>query len=79
MRNKDAPKWKREMWKYDKNTKQEESRNRQAIIKLKDNAGHSDGADNQTYSINSLSGDPTLERELKQWRKALREFRKIGD
>ena len=72
-------KWKKEIRKFDRSVRLEEGRNRKAIIKLKDNAGHSDGADNQTYSINSLSGDPTLERELKQWRKALREFRKIGD
>ena len=80
-------KWKKEIAEYDKKIRNEEFRNKKVLRKLKKiqgNVGHSDGADNQgeyysPYSINSLSGDPTLERELKQWREALKEFRKIGD
>ena len=72
-------KWKKEIRKFDRSVRLEEGRNRKAIVELKTNIGHTDGAENNIYSVNSLSGDPTLERELKQWRKALREFRKIGD
>jgi len=71
--------WKREIREFDKKVKREGFRNKKAIDELRDSIGHTDGAENQTYSVNSLSGDPNLERELKVWRKALREFRKIGD
>jgi hypothetical protein len=71
--------WRKEIAKFDRNVKLEECRNRKAIYKLKSNKGHTDGADNDIYSVNSLSGDPNLERELKLWRKAIADFRKIGD
>ena len=72
-------KWKKEIRKFDRSVRLEEGRNRKAIVELKTNIGHTDGAENNTYSVNSLSGDKNLERELKLWRKALREFRKIGE
>ena len=71
-----TPNWKAEMYKFDKGIRNEESRNRQAMRKLKNYMGHTDGADNNTYSVNSLSGDPQLERECGVWRQALRDLKK---
>jgi len=70
-------KWKDEIRAFDRKVRLEESRNRKAIHSIRDKLGHTDGADNNIYSVNSLSGDPTLERELKLWRKALRDLRKV--
>ena len=78
MSNKEA-RWKKEIAKFDKKVKKEKVLNRKALNAVREYMGHTDGADNHLYSINSLSGDPNLERELKLWRKAIADFRKIGD
>lgn len=69
--------WKEKIEEFDNKQDREEERNKNALRKLKNNMGHSDGAENQNgyyspYSINSLSGDPILEKELKAWRKHMR-------
>ena len=64
--------WKKEIGKFDRNLKIEERNNKRAIEEVSKYNGRPDGGNDDIYSVNSLSGDPTLERELKVWRKALR-------
>jgi hypothetical protein len=68
--------WRKEIKKFDRNVNIEERNNKRAIEEYSKNNGRPDGGNDDIYSVNSLSGDPKLERELKEWRKALRSLQR---
>jgi hypothetical protein len=67
--------WADEIKKFDNRVTAEECKNRMAIRKL--SSGRPDITKEEYYSINSLSGDPVLEQELKLWRKAITSLRRL--
>ena len=64
--------WKDEINKFDNKARAEEFRNELAMKEAR-----KDLLRDCLYVTNTLSGDPQLERELKSWRKALTDLRRL--